>query len=413
MTLRILVDGRVMQDRYHGIGRYTFELLRELSRRDVELTVLYRPDSAGPDSAGPDSAGPDSGRLDVAGLFDGPGRRTMRPVASRVPVASVRSQWLLPRAACRARPEVIFIPYHLSTPVRPGRTPVVSMIHDCVFERAAAARGRSAFSVAYGAATRLAARAATALAVPSEAARQDLRRFYGIELPAEAIVPHGVGAQFFPPPGRRRPRPGRLDLPERYILHVGVQRPHKNQRVLVQALAALRQTHPGLGLVLVGQPDPRFPDEVGELVRTLGLDGQVRRYAHLDDGTLLGVYANAAAFAYPSLVEGFGMPVLEAMASGLAVVASDAEAVREVAGDAAVIVPARSPQAWARALDRVLGDPDLAQDLRRRAEAVAARHTWARSAERTLALLASAARRGRDPKDPKTPNPNRKGGTDV
>jgi glycosyltransferase involved in cell wall biosynthesis len=401
MTLRILVDGRVMQDRYHGIGRYTFELLRELSRLDVELTVLYCPDA---------------GRLDVAGLIDGAARRTVRPVASRVPVASVRSQWLLGRAASRGsrfRPEVMFIPYHLSTPVRHGRVPVVSVIHDCVFERAAAARGRSAFSVAYGAATRLAARAATALAVPSEAARQDLRRFYGIELPAEAIVPHGVGAQFFPPPGRRRPRPGRLDLPERYILHVGVQRPHKNQRVLVQALAALRQTHPGLGLVLVGQPDPRFPDEVGELVRTLGLDGQVRRYAHLDDGTLLGVYANAAAFAYPSLVEGFGMPVLEAMASGLAVVASDAEAVREVAGDAAVIVPARSPQAWARALDRVLGDPDLAQDLRRRAEAVAARHTWARSAERTLALLASAARRGRDPKDPKTPNPNRKGGTDV
>jgi glycosyltransferase involved in cell wall biosynthesis len=396
VALSVLVDGRVMQDRYHGIGRYAFELLRELSRQDVRLTVLHCPDT---------------GRLDVAELIDGappaagdpaaqggPVRRGVRAVPSRVPVASVRSQWLLSGAVRRCRPDVIFIPYHLSTPVRHGRVPVVSVIHDCVFERAAAARGRSAFSLAYCAATRLAARSADALAVPSQAARQDLRRFYGIELPAEAVVPHGVGAQFFTEPSRTRPRPEGLDLPERYILHVGVQRPHKNQRVLVQALAALRDKHPGLGLVLVGQPDPRFPDEVGELVRALRLDGRVRRYTHLDDAMLLGVYANAAVFGYPSLVEGFGMPVLEAMAAGLAVVASDAEAVREVAGGAAVIVPARSPQAWARALDRVLADPRLAQDLRRRARAVAQEHTWARSAELTLALLSGAARRSRNPK---------------
>jgi glycosyltransferase involved in cell wall biosynthesis len=388
MTLRILVDGRVMQDRYHGIGRYAFELLRELSASgpgpgEVKLTMLYRPDR---------------GRLDVAELAtQGAARGTIRAVASEVPVASVRSQPLLARAVRRFQPDVVFIPYHLSTPVRHDRTPVVSVIHDCVFERAAAAgvAGR-AFSLAYRVATRLAARSATTLAVPSEAARQDLRRFYGIELPAEAIVPHGVGAQFFPPPGGSRPRPRGLDLPQRYVLHVGAQRPHKNQRVLVQALAGLRTTRPGLGLVLVGQPDPRFPDEVGDLVRALRLDGQVRRYAHLDDAMLLGVYANADVFAYPSLVEGFGMPVLEAMAAGLPVLASDAEAVREVAGGAAVIVPARSPGAWARALDRVLGDPRLAADLRGRAQAVAARHTWSRSAERTLALLASAAQCGQN-----------------
>jgi glycosyltransferase involved in cell wall biosynthesis len=411
MTLRILVDGRVMQDRYHGIGRYAFELLRELSGKEpsgkepsgkepsgkageVKLTMLYRPEGGG--------------RLDVAELA---ARGTVRAVASEVPVASVRSQPLLARAVRRFQPDVVFIPYHLSTPVWHGRVPVVTVIHDCVFERAAAVgpagpagaagAGSRAFSVAYRVATRLAARSATTLAVPSEAARQDLRRFYGIELPAGAIVPHGVGAQFFPPPGGGRPRPRGLDLPERYVLHVGTQRPHKNQRVLVQALAELRTTRPGLGLVLVGQPDTRFPDEVGDLVRNLRLDGQVRRYAHLDDAMLLGVYANADVFAYPSLVEGFGMPVLEAMAAGLPVLASDAEAVREVADGAAVIVPARSPGAWARALDRVLGDPRLAQDLRVRAQAVAARHTWSRSAERTLALLTSAARRGPVPEAPR------------
>lgn len=266
------------------------------------------------------------------------------------------------------------------------------MIHDCVFERDAAARGPSAFSLAYRAATRLAIRSADALATPSQATRRDIRRFYGAELPAEAVLPHGVGAQFFSLRGR--PRPSGLGLPDRYILHVGAQRPHKNQRVLLAAMPALRAAHPGLGLVLVGQPDPRFPDEVGRLVMALGVSDFVYRYPSVDDRVLLDLYANAAVFAYPSLVEGFGMPVLEAMAAGIAVVASDAEAVREAAGGGSLIVPARTTAGWIQALDRVLTDPGVERDLRERGNAIAARHTWACSAERTLSLLAGAARRG-------------------
>jgi glycosyltransferase involved in cell wall biosynthesis len=373
--LRILVDGRVMQDRYHGIGRYTYELLRELSRQEVELVVLYNQES---------------GRLDVGELIT---RRTVRAVPSGVPVASLRSQWVLSRAILSARPDVVFVPYHLSTPVLHGRVPAVSVIHDCVFERDAAASGRSAFSLAYRAATRLAIRSAAGLAAPSQAARRDIRRFYGIELPAEAIVPHGVGPQFFSLPGR--PRPPGLDLPDRYVLHVGAQRPHKNQRVLVQAMSALRARHRGLGLVLVGQPDPRCPDEVGRLVQDLGLSGLVHRFTDVDDAVLMDLYANAAVFAYPSLIEGFGMPVLEAMAAGLPVVASDAEAVREVAAGGAIIVPAQATAAWVQALDQMLTYPRLRQELAERAQAVAARHTWARSAERTLTMLARAAQRGK------------------
>jgi glycosyltransferase involved in cell wall biosynthesis len=370
-VLRILVDGRVMQDRYHGIGRYTFELLRELSRREVDLIVLHSPDS---------------GRLNLDQLFTRP---TVRAVASRVPVVSLRSQWALSRAVLAFRPDVVFIPYHLSTPLLHGRVPVVSVIHDCIFERDAT-NGRSAFSLAYGAATRLAVRSATALATPSQASRDDIRRFYGAELAAEAILPHGVGAQFFSLTGRTRPPSA--DLPDRYILHVGARRPHKNQRVLVDALSALRASHPDLGLVLVGQTDPRFPDEVGQLVETLGLSAHVRQYTHADDQTLQDLYANAAVFAYPSVVEGFGMPILEAMAAGLPVVASDAAAVQEAAGGGALIVSARMTDRWVEALDQVLSDPDFAQDLRERARAVAAKRTWARSAELTLAVLASAAR---------------------
>src|ERR1700733_1721689 len=96
--LRILVDGRAMQDRYHGLGRYTFELLSELSQRQVDLTILYNPDR---------------GRLNVGELL---ARPAVRAVPSRVPVVSLRSQWLLWRSVLAFRPDAVFIPYHLSTP---------------------------------------------------------------------------------------------------------------------------------------------------------------------------------------------------------------------------------------------------------------------------------------------------------
>jgi glycosyltransferase involved in cell wall biosynthesis len=366
--LTILVDGRVMRDSYHGIGRYAFELLWELKRREVNLVILYQPGG---------------GRLRIEELIADP---AVSAVASRVPVASPRSQWVLTRAIRRFRPDVVFVPYHLTTPVLRCGTPVVSVMHDCIFERDAAASGRSAFSIAYGLATRLAVRSATAVATPSRAAREDIRRFYGIDLPAGAVLPHGVGERFFT--AADYPRPSDIELPGRYILHVGAQRPHKNQRVL----AALRADHPDLGLVLVGQADRRFPDEVGLLIESLGVGDRVRRYSNADDKTLLGLYANAAVFAYPSLVEGFGLPVLEAMAAGLPVVASDAAAIQEVADGAALIVPASASERWAQALGLVLSDAALAQELRRRAGEVAARNTWARAADRTLAVLTGAAR---------------------
>lgn len=370
--LNVLVDGRVMQDHYHGIGRYTFELLLELSKHNVRLVVLHNPNV---------------GRLDVSELLDRP---SVYGLECRVPVASLRSQLVLSQSVLTFRPDVVLVPYHLGTPFLHGKTPIVSVMHDCIFERSAAANGHSIFSATYTAFSRLAVRSATALACPSESSRSDISRFYRTDVPPEAVLPHGVGAQFFSL--SNRPRPVSTQLPERYILHVGARRPHKNQSVLVKALVELRRRHPDLGLVLVGQSDPRVPDEVSSLIKTLDLTRYVYQFTSADDDLLQDLYANAAVFAYPSLVEGFGMPVLEAMAAGLPTVTSDAEAVVEVASGGALVVPATVTERWVEALDQVLSDPETAQQLRERGRAVATKHTWARSAELTLALLTNAAK---------------------
>ncbi len=329
------------------------------------------------------------GRLDVSSLSQ---YKTVRLTYSDVPVVSLRSQWDLLSAITRERPDVVFIPYHLCTPVVHGFTPVVCLLHDCIFERRAADSGERSWPIhAYQACTRFALYVTSILATVSESTRREIKRFYGVNLGPEAVLSPGVSQKFFDAGGR--PRPAGLDLPERYILHVGVRRPHKNQQLLVRALAKLSGQHPDLGLVLVGSADARYFDDVGALVAGLGLSAQVRRFEQVSEEQLLGLYANASVFAYPSLVEGYGLPLLEAMAAGVPVVASDADAVREVSEGATLALAPDNPERWASALAEVIYDTAVADGLRALGSAVAQRHTWASSAERTLRLLHGAAGR--------------------
>jgi glycosyltransferase involved in cell wall biosynthesis len=362
-----------MQDRYHGIGTVTFELLRELCTRDVNLVVLHSRESS---------------HLPLSELLAEP---TIQPVPSYVPVASLRSQQELRHVARVFQPDVIYLPYHLATPLLPIGVPIVTMIQDCVFEGQTASSGRSAFSATYGGATRRAIRSSAEVLTPTQGTRRDIERFYGVTLPDEAVLPYGVGAKYFSVPARATGH-GRPDgLPGRYILHVGTRRPHMNQKVLVEALAQLLHSHPDLGLVLADQDDSLVPDEASELIKRLGLADRVRQYARADDDTLLDLYANASVFAYPSVAGAFGLPVLEAMAAGLPVVASDAEVTREAAGEGALSVHTESVDDWTKVLDQVLEDPVYMADLRDRGMAVAAERTWHRTADLVLDALVRAA----------------------
>src|SRR5205823_1901788 len=167
----------------------------------------------------------------------------------------------------------------------------------------------------------------------------------------------------------------RYSLPERFILTVGAGRPHKNIETLVEAFARL---DPSLAaaLVIAGEHDPRFPDGVSARIQAHGIASRVVRPGMIREDDLPVVYSLADVFVFPSLVEGFGLPPLEAMACGTPVLASTAEAVTEAVGDAALAFDARDPEQLATVLSRALTDAALRSILSQRGTERVRALTW-------------------------------------
>ena len=182
----------------------------------------------------------------------------------------------------------------------------------------------------------------------------------------------------------------RYQLPRQFILTVGAHRPHKNHGILVRALAALPAA---VSLVIVGYFDRSFPDPLPGLIARLGLESRIRLIPEVDDGLLPAVYRASSVFAFPSLAEGYGLPVLEALACGTPVVASDIPALAEVSGPAAVLIPPHDLAGWAGALGRVLADPATAARLAAAGPPVAAGAGWERGAAALSGVLSAVADR--------------------
>ena len=235
----------------------------------------------------------------------------------------------------------------------------------------------------------------------SESERAELLARAPIDPSTVVAVHHGVDHdRFFPAerPDETRARVhARLGVEGRYVLYVSNHQRKKNTEGLVDAFAEVAREDPSVVLVLTGRGGRSF-DLVEALIAKHGLEERVRVLGHVPDDDLPDLYRAAAAFALPSLHEGFGIPVLEAMACGTPVLASDVYALPEVCGDAAELVDPYDTPAIARGLRRVLSDPERAEELRRRGLERAAMFTWRRSAERHLegyegALARSGGRR--------------------
>ncbi|MBI1852707.1 MAG: glycosyltransferase family 4 protein [Planctomycetes bacterium] len=171
-----------------------------------------------------------------------------------------------------------------------------------------------------------------------------------------------------------------LALPERFLLVVAHLEPRKNLGVLLESLVAL----PGETLVIVGEGRER--DRLLRAAESLGVVSRVRIVERLDDADLAAVYRLASIFLFPSLYEGFGIPVLEAMAAGTPVIAAATSAIPEVAGEAAMLLPPSDAGAWANAIRALARDDSSRRALVEAGRARAARFSWDRTANEILGL---------------------------
>jgi len=226
----------------------------------------------------------------------------------------------------------------------------------------------------------------------SESTRRDMLRHYRVDERKVHVIYGGVAPRFQPATqddiAQVRQKHG---LPERFILAVGTIEPRKNLVGLLEAYRSLLDRGSNVGLVIAGRTGWRS-ESFFERLAALRVAERVTLLGPFPDAELPALYSAADVLAFPSLYEGFGLPVLEAMACGTPVVASNTSAIPEVAGEAGILVPPHDVVALAGALERVLADAALRADLRARGLAQAARFTWQRSAEATLALYRSIGR---------------------
>lgn len=224
--------------------------------------------------------------------------------------------------------------------------------------------------------------AAQGLIFDSAHARQEFLSFYEYPVERTAVVPLAAGDGFVP--GDRAAARAALGLPAAgpILLHVGAEEPRKNIGTLLEAVRLLRARYPDVLLLRVGPMRSRTRRRVARL----GLGAHVRYRSGVSEADLVRHYQAADAFVFPSVYEGFGLPVLEALACGCPVVAGDATSVPEITGDAALLVDPRDADAFARAIGRVLEDSSVAGALRAGGPVRAAAFSWQRVAAETLAM---------------------------
>jgi glycosyltransferase involved in cell wall biosynthesis len=301
--------------------------------------------------------------------------------------------WTLGRLSLemlRLPPDILFVPAHVLPLINPPRSVVT--IHDLGFLYHPEAHTR-AQRLHHRLFTRLSAKRATHIITVSEAVKHDLQHFYGIPAAKIEVTYHGVHERFKPvtQSSMLEAAQKRYGIKQPYFLSVGTIQPRKNIARLIEAFAAAHATiDHHINLVLVGKRGWQT-EKIERRAAELGIAESVHFAGYVSDQDLPAILSGALAFVFPSLHEGFGMPVLEAQACGTPVLASNVSALPEVVGDSGVLVDPYNVAAIANGLVRLASDPNLRDQLREQGLKHAASWTWERTAHQTLTVLEQIA----------------------
>jgi glycosyltransferase involved in cell wall biosynthesis len=370
--MRVAIDTRKIHD--FGIGTYIRNLLRQLARidRDTEYVLLSR-----------------EADLGIAAQL-GPNFRSVREPS---PNYSVREQIHVPWVLRRERPDVYHAPHYILPAAVRCRSVVT--IHDCIHlmfpqylpNKVAYAYARTSMWAA--------ARRSDRILTVSEASKRDILHLFNVKPEKIVVVHNAIDEHFSATPSEEhvaRIRE-RYQLDHKFVLYVGNIKPHKNLVRLIEAFSQLRRTHDDLKLLIIGDEISKLP-ALRRAVHSHKLHKYVRFLGYLKDDTLTVLYRLASVFVFPSLYEGFGLPPLEAMASGTPVVTSNVSSMPEVTGDAAVLVDPYDVESIEDGMRRVIDDPVLAQTLRERGLKRAREFSWAHSVEKTQRVYCEVAADG-------------------
>jgi glycosyltransferase involved in cell wall biosynthesis len=372
--MRVAIDARKLHD--FGIGTYIRNLLRHLARIDQTSEYVLL------------SAEADLGMADALG----PNFRTVLESSKNY---SLREQIHVPWVLRREKPDLFHAPHYVLPPAVACRSVVT--IHDCIHlmfpqylpNRAAYAYARGSMWSA--------ARKADRILTVSEASKRDILHFFNVPPEKVVVVPNAIDERFLvqPPDIELQRVRERYQLQHGFILYTGNIKPHKNLVRLIEAFSQIRLgPFQELKLLIIGDEISKLP-ALRRAVHELKLHKHVRFLGYIPDETLAVLYRSAEVFVFPSLYEGFGLPPLEAMASGTPVVTSNTSSLPEVTGGAAVLVDPYDVESIVDGVRRVLTDPSLAAELRRKGPLRAREFSWARSVARTKELYEAVAARPR------------------
>jgi len=357
--MRIGIDAHFVGMRYGGNEQYFANLIRHLSRQagdgDEYFVFTYR----------------------LAAV------NCLPAINARfIPLARRSVYWQraveIPYHCRRLDLDVLHVPFNFLPVFRAKK---IVTIHDLAFldlSQAYAPLERARMTLL----TRFSARWADHVFTLSEFSKRCLMEHYGVEETRISVTPCGVDRRLFRPhaKGEREAFRSRLNLGQRYLLFVGVVQQRKNILTLLKAFDLLRSRRKTVPhLVLVGRTGWRA-EEVFAFIRERRLGDLVHHYAAVDPDSLAGLYNAATVFVFPSLFEGFGIPLLEAMSCGCPVISSNVTSMPEVYGDAAVGFNPRDTEELAYRIESLLDDQALREDLVRRGFENCARFSWEHTA---------------------------------
>ncbi len=363
--LRIAVDATTWAPGRTGVGLYTERLLtawRDLGVGD-ELILFSNKFQSEPAQSG------------------------LRVHGPNFPVRAVWLQTAFPLQLARFRPDVAFYPNYLAPLLPMPGVPAVLTVHDLAvflypetftFKKRVLQRAALPYLV----------RRAAAIVTPSESTRRDLLRLLGPRPERVVATPLAAPADFV-----KRPSPDAiakhskvLQLPERYVLAVGTLEPRKNQVRLLRAFEQLADRFPDVQLVVAGGKGWR-DDEILAALGNTPIKNRIRSVGYVEPEALKVLYSQALLLGYPSLYEGFGLPVAEAMAMGTPVLTSRGSSLDEVAAGAALAVDPLNQGEITAALARLLEDAELRKELSEKGLKRSAELSWRRTAELTRAVF--------------------------